>query len=136
MKEDRTDVSPYLPWPTVRDGNADGRDMRLGGSVFDKGLGMHSECRLTYDVSAGYHRFQALLGLDDVAGRAGSVRVKVLVDGRPADLGLDRELTIRDGAVPVEVPLQGAKELTLVVEFGRRSDVGDHVNWAEALLVK
>jgi hypothetical protein len=60
----------------------------------------------------------------------------VLVDGKPVDVGWDRELTARDPALSVSVPLAGARELTLVVEFGRRLDVGDHVNWAEARLVK
>ena len=40
------------------------------------------------------------------------------------------------GAVPVRVAVKGAKEATLVVEFGRGGDVGDHVNWADARLVK
>jgi hypothetical protein len=135
-REDRVEVSPSLTWPAVRDGSADGRDILLKGESYDKGLGTHSECRLTYDVSGGYRRFEALVGLDDVAGQLGSVRVKVLVDGKPVDVGWDRELTARDPALSVSVPLEGAKELTLVVEFGRRLDVGDHVNWAEARLVK
>jgi NPCBM/NEW2 domain len=138
LKPRKVEQVPFLgvTWPFVADGSVAGRDLRTGGDAYDKGLGTHSECRLTYDVSAGYDRFEARVGLDDATGKEGSVRVKVLVDGKPQDLGADRELTARNGPWDVRVPVKGAKELTLVVEFGARGDVGDHVDWADARLVK
>ena len=84
----------------------------------------------------GYQRFEALVGLDDQTGQGGSVRIKVLVDGKPQELGWDKELTSRDQPLPIRVGVAGAKELTLVVEFGERGSVNDHVNWADARLVK
>jgi hypothetical protein len=138
LKPLKQEQTPYLgvTWPLANDGSVAGRDLRLGGSSYDKGLGMHSEARVTYDVSAGFRRFEALVGLDDQTGRDGSVRIKVLVDGKPRDLGWDKELTAQTGPQPVRVDLKGAKQLTLVVEFGQRGDVGDHVDWADARLVK
>jgi hypothetical protein len=138
LKPLKVEQVPFLgvSWPFVADGSVAGRDLRTGGDAYDKGLGTHSECRLTYDVSAGYDRFEARVGLDDATGKEGSVRVKVLVDGKAQDLGGDRELTARNGPWDVRVPVKGAKELTLVVEFGSRGDVGDHVDWADARLVK
>jgi hypothetical protein len=138
LKPLKLEQTPYLgvTWPLVMDGSVVGRDLRLGGSSYDKGLGMHSESRVTYDVSAGYRRFEALVGLDDQTGFEGSVRIKVLVDGKPRDLGWDKELSAQTGPQPVRVDLKGAKQLTLVVEFGQRGDVGDHVDWADARLVK
>jgi hypothetical protein len=138
LKPRRYDFTPALDvrWPYVTDGSVVGDALRLGGASYDRGLGMHSESRLTFDLRAGYARFEALVGLDDRTGRGGSVRVKVLVDGKPADLGADRELTVRGEPLPVRVDVRGARELTLVVEFGRRLDVEDHVNWADARLIK
>src|SRR5262249_38018985 len=118
------------------EGAVGGGDLRLGGSTYDKGVGLHSESRLTYDVSGGFRRFEALVGLDEAAGPAGSVRVKVLLDGKPQDVGADKELTARDRPVPVRVDLAGARELTLVVELRRGGDLGGHVDWADARLVK
>jgi hypothetical protein len=138
LKPLKQEQTAYLgvTWPLVVDGSVAGHDLRLGGSSYDKGLGMHSESRVTYDVSASYRRFEALVGLDDQTGRDGSVRIKVLVDGKPRDLGWDKELTPQTGPQPVRVDLKGAKQLTLVVEFGQRGDVGDHVDWADARLIK
>ncbi len=130
--------TPYLgvAWPLVADGSVAGRDLRLAGGAHDKGLGMHSASRATYALPAGARRFEALVGLDDHAGQKGSVRVRVLVDGKERDLGIAGELTHRGGPRAVRVDVAGAKELTLVVDFGAGGDVGDHVNWADARIVK
>src|SRR5262249_35355962 len=99
------EFTPYLGsvrWPYVRDGSVQGSDLQLGGSTYDKGLGLHSASRLTYDLAGGYRRFEAVVGIDDRAGRRGSVRVRVLVDGKPQDPGGARELTSRGG--PVAAP--------------------------------
>lgn len=138
LKPKQYEHTPYLGvrWPFVNDASIAGRPLRLAGSTFDKGIGLHSESKLTYELSGGYRWFTARVGLDELTGREGSARVRVLVDGKPADLGEDRELTGRDPPRNVRVPVAGAKELTLVVEFGRRGDIGDHVNWADARLLK
>ena len=43
---------------------------------------------------------------------------------------------MRGGPLPVRVDVTGAKELTLAVEFGQGGDVEDHVNWADARLIR
>jgi hypothetical protein len=123
-------------WPVVADGSALGLDLRLEGSTHDKGLGTHSECRLTYDLGGGYRRFEAQVGIDDETQGRGSARVQVLVDGKPQDLGLDKELTAKNGPLSVRVNLAGAKQLTLVVGFSKRGNVNGHVDWADARLIK
>jgi hypothetical protein len=138
LKPRQYDYTSYLgvKYPFVGDGSVAGRELRLAGSTYDKGLGLHSQGALTYDLGKGYRRFQAIVGLDDQTGRCGSVRIKVLVDGKPHDLGWDKELTLADGPRLVDLDVQGAKVLTLVVEFGRSGDVQDHVNWADARLIR
>ena len=71
----------------MRDGSAAGLDLRLAGSTYDKGIGLHSHSRLSYAVPRDCRRFEALVGLDDRAGRRGSGRIRVLADGKPLDLG-------------------------------------------------
>jgi hypothetical protein len=138
LKPRRYDFTPYFGarWPFVVDGSVAGGDLCLGGSTYDKGLGMHSQSRLTFDLGGGFRRFEALVGLDDQSGQGGSVRVQVLVDGRPADLGWDQDLTARSGPRRVRVNVAGGRELTLVVDFGHGGDVQDHVNWGDARLVR
>jgi hypothetical protein len=130
--------SPFfgVRWPYVADGSVADHALRLGGSTYDKGLGMHSRSWLMYDIPVGCHHFEAGVGLDDRTGRRGRVRVQVLLDGKPADIGWDRELTARDRPVLVRVAVAGKKQLTLVVDFGKFGDVQAHVNWADARLIK
>jgi hypothetical protein len=138
LKPRRYEHVPYLgvSWPWVADGSVTGRDLRLAGGTFDKGLGLHSASRLTYDLGGRYHRFEALVGLDEHSGRAGHVVVGVLLDGKPQNLGWDGTLDGGEPPHPVRLAVAGAQSLTLVVEFGRRGDVADHVNWADARLIK
>jgi hypothetical protein len=138
LKPSRYEHTPFfgVAWPYVTDGSVAENDLRLGGSTYDKGLGMHSRSRLTYDLSLGYHRFEALVGLDDQTGRRGRVRIGLLLDGKPIDLGWNKELTARDKPLWISVSVIGKKELTLVVDFGQFGDVQGHVNWADARLIK
>jgi hypothetical protein len=129
---------PYLDerWPWSADASATGGDLRLGGSTYDKGLGLHSHSRLTYRLGGAYRHFEAVVGLDDSDGRRGSVRVRVLADGKPLDVGLKGELTRAGGPLAVRVPVADVKELTLEVEFGEGGPVQDVVNWGDARLIK
>lgn len=133
-----TPWSEGLTWPCATDTSVGGHDLRLGGGTYDRGLGMHCKSEVTFALGGAYQRFEALVGLDDHEGREGVVRVRVLVDGKPADLGWDRDLTVRDGAKALSVRVAGAEEITLVVERGRGGwwDQQGHVNWVDARLVK
>jgi hypothetical protein len=138
LKPGKYEHIPFLDcrWPYVPDGSVTGGELRLAGSAFDKGLGLHSHSRLSYDLGGAYRRFEATVGLDDQTGGKGSVRIKVRGDGKPLDIGPDRELTAANGPLSVSVSVAGVRELTLEVEFGQGADVEDHVNWANARLVK
>jgi hypothetical protein len=138
LKPAKYEYFPYADdaWPWAADANAAGHDLRLGGAAYDKGLGLHSHARLTYALPAGFRHFEALVGLDDRDGARGSVRVRVLADGKPLDLGAARALTAKGGPLPVRAPVAGAKELTLEVEFGDGGNVQDVVNWVDARLVR
>jgi hypothetical protein len=138
LKPVKVEQVPYLDvsLPPVRDGSVKGSDLRLAGSVYDKGLGMHSTCRTTYDLGGAYKRFDALVGLDDLTGREGSVGIEILVDGKPQRLALEKDLTHRHGPLSLRVDVRGAKQLTLAVTFGERGDVQDDVDWVDARLVK
>ncbi len=134
----RYEHTPYLGvhWPYTKDTSVAGNELRVGSSTFDKGIGMHSQSRLTYDLGGRYQWFEGSVGLDDRTGHDGSVIIEILVDGKPVDWGMARELTGRDKPLPVRVRVAGARELTLAVLFGRHGDVQDHVDWADARLIK
>jgi hypothetical protein len=138
LKPQSYEHMPYLGvrWPYTRDASVAGNALCVGGSTYDKGIGMHSQSRLTFDLGGSYRWFEAVLGLDERTGREGSVAIQVLVDGRRIDLPGAAELTGVSKPLSVRVPVAGARELTLIVLFGRHGDVQDHVDWADARLIK
>ena len=137
LKPSRYVYLPYLDdrWEYARDGSAAGLDLRVAGSTYDKGVGLHSHSRLSYAVPKDCRRFEAMVGLDDRTGRRGSVRIRVLADGKPLNIGGERELSAVGGPLSIGVDLAGVKELTLEVDFGRSGPVGDHVDWVDACFV-
>jgi hypothetical protein len=134
------EYTSYLPTALAAglasDGGFGGRDLRVAGNTHDKGLGLRSASRVTYDIGGKYRQFEALVGLDDHTGLKGSARVGVLVDGKPQDLGIKQDLTANNGPLPVSINVAGARELTLLVEYGQGGDVQDNVNWLDARLIK
>jgi hypothetical protein len=124
-----------MDWPYVKDGSAAETDIRLGGRLFDKGVGVHTSCRLTYALDKDIGWFEALVGMDDLVGKEGSARIQVLLDGKPQDLGWDGKLNGSDKPRFVRVSIKGAKELNLMTDFGDFGDVQGCVDWAEARLI-
>ena len=129
---------PYLgmlPWRPVReDRNTNGGQLRSGGVLYLKGLGVHSAARVTYLLTEPFRRFDAKLGIDDRTKGRGSVRFRVYVDGRQ-----EYASPVVRGAttpVPVSVDLTGAKRLDLIVDYADRVDEQDHADWLEARLVR
>jgi hypothetical protein len=132
------EYSPYLDekWALSNDATVTGGDLRVGGATYDRGVGLHANSRAAYPLGGAYRTFEALVGLDDRDGRQGRVKLRVLVDGKPADLGKKELLTHAGGPLAVRVDVSGAKELTLEVLPAERGPVQAVVNWANARLLK
>jgi len=60
----------------------------------------------------------------------------VLADGKGLDLGAGGDLTAAGGPLAIDVKVEGIKELTLEVDFGRNGNVQSVVDWVDARLVK
>jgi hypothetical protein len=130
--------TPFLgqSWPYRKDASVAGRALRLAGGSFDKGLGMHSQSRITYSLERGYRWFEAEVGLDELTGQKGQARIQVLLDGKAAPGAAAVELSGREPPVRLRLDVSQARELTLLVQFARYGDVQAHVNWADARLIK
>jgi NPCBM/NEW2 domain len=141
LKPTKSEVSGFVGagWPWAADRTVRGNPLRVlapaGESTFDRGLGTHPRTTLTYALNGDYVRFEALVGLDAGTGKRGRASVRVLLDGKPADLPDLKALTAGP-AVPVKLDVRGAKELTLEVDFGPTGDVQADVNWAGARLIR
>ncbi|MHC4716937.1 MAG: NPCBM/NEW2 domain-containing protein, partial [Planctomycetota bacterium] len=62
-----------VTFPFRRDRSSSGKPIRLGGKTYDRGLGLHSRCRLTYDLGGRFAVLTALAGIDDAARGLGFV---------------------------------------------------------------
>ncbi|MCA9114269.1 MAG: NPCBM/NEW2 domain-containing protein [Planctomycetaceae bacterium] len=129
--------TPFLSreWPLVTDRAVSGGFLAAGRRVFPRGLGMHSGARATWQLDGAYTAFEATVAIDDTAPAQASARVRVLIDGREA--WASPELTAQAGPLHLpRIPLNGAKELTLTVDYGRSGDMGDRINWIDPVLIR
>jgi hypothetical protein len=128
---------PYLAggWELSTDRNILGEPMHLDGQEFPKGLGMHSQSLVSYDLKGEYETFRATIGVDDSAGNQGSVVFVVEVDGQ--EQYRSEPQTAREKAISLAaIPLRGAKRLMLKVEFAEFGDARDYANWCDAVLLR
>jgi hypothetical protein len=141
LKPTKAEQAGFLgvPWPWAADRTVRGAPLRLatplGNQAFDRGLGTHPRTVLTYDLGGKYRRFESLVGLDPVTGRRGRAEVRVLVDGAEQPLPRLKDLASGE-AMPVRLDVSGARELTLVIDFGPAGGVQADVNWADARLIE
>ena len=101
---------------------------------FERGIGAHSISTIIYDLTdKDYAYFSSYVGVDrQVFGSVGSVTFEVYVDGeKKFDSGL---MNSRDTMKYLEVDINGAKELKLVVTDGGNGIGSDHATWGDAKL--
>ncbi len=122
-----------LSWEYQRDRNVLGTALRSGDRRYQKGLGMHSACRLTYRLDEPFSRFEAELALDS-SSSLGSVVFRVYV-GTEQRFASD-VIRAGDPPLPISVDVSGGRSLSLLVEFAERGDVQDYANLLDARLVR
>jgi glucose/arabinose dehydrogenase len=136
---DLTPTSATSAWgPIERDrsnGEAaagDGNVLSLGGTPYNKGIGVHADSQLTYNLGGAYSNFSTYVGVDDEVGANGSVVFQILADGVPLfDSGI---MTGTSSTRLARVDVTGRQTLTLVVNNGGDGIAYDHADWAEAQL--
>ncbi len=112
----------------------DGNVITLNGVTYTKGLGVHSNSAITFDLNGQYERFIADVGIDDEVGGLGSVTFEVWLDGSQIyDSGL---MTGNTATRNVDVGVEGGNELRLVVADAGDGLNYDHADWANAKLLK
>jgi hypothetical protein len=131
---------PYftIKWPYTRDRDVLSEPIVVRGKRYLKGIGMHSASRLTYRLDGDYRRFDSAVAIDDSARGQGSVTfgVYVLRDGKWSEVYKSDIVRGGEAPQPFSVDLQGARGLTLTVDFADRGDELDHAVWLNARLVR
>ncbi len=110
----------------------DGRTMAIRGSTYTKGLGVHANSDIRYDIAGQYKTFNSDIGIDNETGGNGSVIFQIWLDGKLAfDSGV---VTGTDAVKQAAVDVTGARELRLVVNYAGGGNAYDHADWAGAKL--
>jgi hypothetical protein len=113
-------------------GSGDGHPLTIGGTVYDKGLGMNATAKVTIDIQGRCTRFEAHVGVDDENAGKGSVTFTVLGDGR--QLAATGVLKGGAAAVDLSADTTGVQTLTLSVGDGGDGNAFDHADWGTAAL--
>ena len=119
------------PWR--RDRSVVGGPLSLRGRVYDKGLGVHSRCRLVYELGRRFDTFAATIGLDDSTDGRGDCVFVVETDGAER---FRRRIRGADAPHAVRLSVAGARRLALTVEWGEDLDLADRADWCDARLLK
>lgn len=116
-----------------RDKNLEGGPLSVGRRVYQKGLALHSRTVLEYDVQ-GHTSFRCVLGLDDAM--AGTAHAIVRIEGDDKQLLATTVSSKENKPQDVFLPLTGVQKLRIIVDYGDDLDLGDHINFADARLIK
>jgi len=111
-----------------------GGPIRLGGTVYEKGLGLHSRTELAFDLGGQYHLLTALAGIDEAVS-LGAAHLTIMGDGRTL-----LEKTRLDRADPphaLRLDVTGVRRLVILVDFAEGTfGVAGRVDLADAKLIR
>lgn len=135
----KVEQKPYVGGTPVvftwrKDRSAANTPLTIGDKVYDKGIGVHSYCKLSYTLNGEYAKFIADAGMDATAPSKAVCAWKVLVDGKEGASGIAKaggEKTV------VKLDLANAKLLELICDYGPDDDdAGDRLDFVNARLLK
>ncbi|TWT61004.1 NPCBM/NEW2 domain protein [Rubinisphaera italica] len=137
MAPEGTEYTPFFDtvWEFQRDRTVDGSPLQIGKKKYSKGLWVHSKTTLTYRLAGEFSRLQATLGIDAAVAMAGHGNVDVVISADDEVL-FTQNISARDSAIPLDLSLTGKRFLKITVDFGKGLDIGDHLDIADARLIK
>jgi hypothetical protein len=113
-------------------GTADGRTIRIGGASYPKGLGVHANSDVRFNIGGNCSTFRSFIGIDDEVNGYGSVVFQVYADG--VKIYESPVMTGGSANREVNVSVAGKNELRLVVDEAGDNIHSDHADWANARL--
>jgi hypothetical protein len=112
--------------------SGDGKTITLNGTTYAKGLGVHANSSVVYNLNGNYAQFLSDIGVDDEVGNSGSVNFQVYLDNVLAyDSG---KMTGVSATKSIALDVTGKNQLRLVVTDAGDGMNFDHADWANARL--
>lgn len=130
---------------TIGEGKGTRNDIVIGGVLFERGIGTHSEAKFVYDLTGGnWVRFEGYVGMADEkdpaeCGHGGSSQFIFYLDGKEvfkSDVlkGTDGGKNVPPVKVEFDIPA-GAKELVIEINDGGDGKGCDHACVGDAKLL-
>ncbi len=115
-----------LRWPSAKAASVEEQT-----KTFSKGLALRSRTEIRYRLPQGMQRFIALAGIDPETANQGNVTLEIFAGRRSVWQG---EIAGSTAPTEIDVSLGNARELRLVVDYGKNLDYGDRLHLIEARL--
>ena len=118
----------------MQDQSFDGNAISIDGTTYLGGLGVHAPSEIVFPLEGNYANFHVVPGPDDE--HRGSLEMRILVDGKEVYASGKMNSSDKTQRPPLDIPVDGAGLLTLIVTDGGDSNGGDHASWADAYLTQ
>jgi hypothetical protein len=125
------------PLNRVRRGkNLDGGPIQVRGyAPFTRGLAIHADTTLEYDLAGEFREFKAIIGVDELVGGTDGI-TKIVIKGDGKELK-SYEVSRKDKkALDVRINIENVKSLRIDVVSPELLDLGHHVDLADARVSK
>lgn len=115
------------------DRNLDNGPLRLDGTQYAKGLGLHAGTMLVYELGGDFAQFRAMVGVDETVQADRPVELVVTGDDRELYRSAESR---RNPAKPLTLDIKGVQQLRIEVRPGSLLEIGGEINLADAKVSK
>ncbi len=109
------------------------KPLKVGGKEYSKGLALHSRTEVVYRLPRAFRRLEAVVGIDDSVRPSGDVRLVIRGDDKVLFEG---DVAGSDEPKPLDLDIAGVRRISILVDFGKDLDVGDHLDLCEARVIQ
>src|SRR5262249_52745389 len=112
--------------------NVLGQPMTVNRTPYAKGIGVHTQSTLVYELDRSFDTLNLRVGLDDSAVPHGQAQASILLDGKI----LWQNKALKPGELSEELspPIKNGKRLDLPADPASRFDIQGRVDWINVLL--
>jgi len=123
-------------WPTQINHNAAAGPLKIARETFARGLGVHTQSTLVYDLDGSFATLTLRCGLDDSAAPTGTARPSIVLDGKVLWAPKDGLMKVGDPPETLTLNITGGKKLELHADPGPRFDILGRFDWIAPALIR
>jgi len=112
-------------YKTVMNTWTNGKPFVIDGETYANGVGTHAPAEMRFFLGGEFKRFHAIAQ----AGHNATVSFQVYVDDEKV---VESDMLKRWQTAPIDISVENAQELRLVVNDGGNGKGGDHASWVDA----